>query len=81
MNTEWIKFEDKLPTNLPNEQVNILFCSPKWTTYIIGLYTHNEELSMKERLSFFNQENYVYIEWLSQMPTHYYILPNKPTTD
>lgn len=78
MKEEWIKFEDKLPTNILGEQVNILFCSPGWATYIRGMYDHNEDLLIKERLSSYNQEIDRYVEWLSKMPTHWFKLPDKP---
>lgn len=35
----WIKTSERLPTNIPLEQVRVLFYSPGWANLVIGVYT------------------------------------------
>ena len=75
---KWIKFEKSLPTGIIGKQVPILFGHPKWATYIRGMYTHFEGISLQERLSMYRQDIDRYVEWDSRLPTHYIILPDNP---
>ncbi len=35
----WIKTSERLPTNIPLEQVRVLFYSPGWASPVMGVYT------------------------------------------
>ena len=75
---EWIKFEDKLPTEEYLEQVKILFGSPKWAACFQGLYSHLPDTELKDRVWLYNQKIDRYHSWGSAMPTHYAIITSIP---
>ena len=74
----WIKFKYQLPTRIPYKEVKILFGHPNWSNYFFGIYTHNPNIKLVDRLSIFDQEKGHLIIWDSQEPTHYFLLPEKP---
>lgn len=75
---EWIKFEDKLPTNIVGAQVRILFVNPKWAGWFRGLYHHLADEPLRGRL-FQYRDNDRYYAWkISQLPTHWMLSPEKP---
>ena len=77
MESKWMKFEDRLPTEVVGEQVKILFGHPKWATWFVGFYDHFPEETLKERVWSYELDKY--IEWVSMTPTHWMYSPANPT--
>ncbi len=75
---KWNLFSEKLPTNVSGKQIDILFCDPRWATYVRGMYTHYPDEPLKERLSEYKSADDSFYEWDSMMPTHWFPLPDKP---
>jgi hypothetical protein len=78
MEHKWIRFSDELPTNIEGGQVDILFGSKGWATYIRGMYTHITDIPLDERLSEYISNIDRFYHWESKMPTHWMMLPEKP---
>jgi hypothetical protein len=77
-NNKWKLFSQELPTNINGEQVYILFGHPNWATYFRGMYTNFPDYSLKERLAQYDSINDTMVEWESQEPTHWMLLPENP---
>lgn len=71
---QWKRFDEELPTTVPEAQVNILFCRPKWAAYRRGMYTHKIGEGLSECLSEYDIDNDKYYAWDGEdrhIPTHW----------
>ncbi len=77
-NFTWKRFDQELPTTEPGGQVDIFFGHPGWAIFVQGIYTHDPEEELKERLMEYRREVDKYWSWESIMPTHWMKAPENP---